>query len=159
MKIVLEFPYDEYSGYVVTNPEGRKNICLVHKKTKKRTTISYARYLVSVAQKRVLDKNEHVDHIDGDKSKDVIENLQILTVKQNNQKRVKEKGLSRKMVKMKCPNCFNEFVREVRNSFISKKGYYSCCSRNCANKVSSKNLNIEQIKALGKNQIIEIFRA
>ena len=84
MKIQLEYPFNDYAGYLVINPEGRKNICLIPlDKTKKRTTISYARYLVSVNEKRILSKKEQVDHIDGNKTNDVISNLQILSAKEN----------------------------------------------------------------------------
>lgn len=60
-------------------------VCLFNSK-KERTTISYARYLMSVKLNRFLDRNEEVDHIDNDKTNDSIENLQILSSKENKEK-------------------------------------------------------------------------
>jgi len=55
MKIELEYPFNITwkRGYIVTNPENRKNV-LLYNSQPDRTTISYARYLMSVSLKRFL---------------------------------------------------------------------------------------------------------
>lgn len=87
MKIILEYPYTSVwkSGYLVTNRENRKNVILFNS-DKDRSTTSYARYLMSVKLKRFLTSDEQVDHIDNDKTNDDINNLQVLSVKENQQK-------------------------------------------------------------------------
>lgn len=87
MKIDLESPFKEIwkQGYLVVNPEGRKNVCLVNSKSH-RTTISYARYLYSVSIGSIVEPNMEVDHIDNDKTNDVIDNLQLLQKRENTQK-------------------------------------------------------------------------
>ena len=66
----------KYSEYI--NTEGRK--CLIYKGTDgKQHSISYARYLMEQHLGRKLTSDEVVHHIDGDKTHDVIENLQLLS--------------------------------------------------------------------------------
>jgi predicted RNA-binding Zn-ribbon protein involved in translation (DUF1610 family) len=158
MKIETQIPFEEYNGYIVVNSQNRRNVCLVHKETKKRTTVSFARYLMCVKEKRILFKEEQVDHIDGDKTNDVIENLQILTIKENNIKKIKETGKSEKMVELKCPNCGVSFYRPVRSSHIGKKGHYSACSKKCSYLVLKLGLSVEELKNLGQNQILKYYR-
>lgn len=96
MKIKLKAPFskDYDKGYLVTNSKNRKFVIL-YNSANDRTTIPYARYLMSVKLKRYLKDDEHVDHIDNDKTNDDINNLQILSQTENNQKegrrRVEEK--------------------------------------------------------------------
>lgn len=87
MKFVLEKPFsdDWKHGYLQKNREGRNIVCLVNTR-KERTTIAYARYLMSVKLGRYLAKEETVDHIDNDKTNDSTDNLQLLSSLQNIQK-------------------------------------------------------------------------
>jgi len=80
MKIELEEPFNSMwsYGYLVTNPKNRKNICLVNNRLDDtRTTISYARYLISVKLGMFISKDYEVDHIDDDKTNDNIDNLKL----------------------------------------------------------------------------------
>lgn len=158
MKIKTKYPYNDYNGYIVINPENRRNICLVHKITKKRTTVSYARYLISVKLKRFLTKEEQVDHINGDKTCDELKNLQILSKSENNLKNIIETNRTKKLVELICPNCKNNFIREVRQTHISKKGKYTTCSKNCNNNISRLGLSGQERIELGINQIVREFR-
>ena len=78
--IELEFPYDEFVGYIQTI-KNRRYLYLYNKETNKRKLISLARYLVSINERRILSNDEHVDHIDGDFKNDNLNNLQILSHK------------------------------------------------------------------------------
>lgn len=156
MKIITEHPFENYNGYIVKNKENRKMICLVNKNN--RTTISYSRYLMSLKEKRILNKNEEVDHIDSDKTNDVISNLQILTRAENTRKRFTETSKTMKLVKMICPNCGSSFIRRHGNSFLGKNGNFSCCSRKCLHKFLKISRSKEEMIEIGRNQIIEIFR-
>lgn len=132
MKIKTEYPYHEYTGYIVVNKENRRHICLVHKKDKSRTTISYARYLMSVSEKRILEKDEHVDHIDNDKTNDVLGNLQILSIIENNQKSREFHNVKAKYIELICPVCGSKFERRFNNITTKiKNGKTPCCSRKC----------------------------
>lgn len=131
MKIELQPPFkDKYKqGYLLTNKEPRNLVLLVDFNNKK-TSVSYARYLMSCHLNRFLSKTEHVDHIDNNKMNDIIENLQILSSKQNNEKSIianNKKMIYRNFV---CPICSTEFSRPAHN-FTYRPGYQPCCSRKC----------------------------
>lgn len=158
MKIETKFPFEKYHGYLLTNREDRQMVCLRHKKTKRRTTISYARYLVSVKEKRILDKSEQVDHINGNKKDDSINNLQILTIKENNIKKFIERGATRKMIELICPACNNNFEKEFGNCFLQKGNHFTCCSRKCLYNVLKNGYSVNQLKKIGKSQIVRRFR-
>lgn len=88
MKIELQKPYsdDWDNGYLVVNPESRKTVILTKNKSRIKSSVSYARYLVAVKMGRYLTKDEEVDHIDEDKTNDSVVNLQILSKRANLQK-------------------------------------------------------------------------
>lgn len=158
MKIETEFPFDNENGYVVKNRDNRKMVCLVNKHTKRRTTISLARYLMSVKEKRILDSKEHVDHINGNKEDDRIENLQILSQLENSRKSFLERKLTLKMVTLKCPECGKIMEKPLRNTHLQKKGHYSSCSRECSYSILRRGLSITELKQLGKDQVIKYYR-
>lgn len=85
---------------------------------------------------RVLNTNEVVHHIDGNKKHNIIENLQVLT----NSEHVKlHASKGRTMVKLKCPECGREFIREKVRTYLTKnRGNYTCCSAQCRGKFSRK---------------------
>jgi len=156
MNIKTEFPYNEYKGYIVINKENRRHVCLVHTITKQRTTTSYARYLISVKEGRILTNLEEVDHINGDKTDDSLDNLQILSKNENIRKSFSHR--SRKMVEMTCPNCNEIFSKPLNCTHLQKKGKYTSCSSKCSYEVLKNGYSIEQLRELGKNQIIRHYR-
>lgn len=124
-KINLEYPFikDYKSGYLNINKEPRRVVLLVRRDNSK-TSISYARYLMSCSLGRYLKKNEYVDHIDNNQLNDVLENFQILTPLENCRKS-NYKGLFLDFI---CPICNKEFK-------LSKQRAYGktspACSREC----------------------------
>lgn len=158
MKIITEYPFNEYIGYTMINKENRRMIHLVHKQNKKRTTISYPRYLISVKEKRMLNLTEQVDHIDGNKTNDSMDNLQILSKKENIRKSFIQSNRTQKMVRLECPNCRIQFEKAQNQSHLVNKCSFSCCSRDCLHKFLKVLRSKEQMIEIGKNQIIEIFR-
>lgn len=131
MIIKLEEPYskDWMNGYLVVNTEGRRTVILYNNKTD-RSSVSYARYLLSTHLGRYLSPSEHVDHIDNNKTNDTIDNLQILTQKENNAKSAK----GRNEICLICPICKSKFIREVRQVMYKKSPV--TCSRSCGGKKS-----------------------
>lgn len=110
--------------------DGRSHIILIN--NKKRTTISYPRFLLEQHLQRKLLPTETVDHINNDFTDNRIENLQILTLIENNKK---ENILHpRKTYTFICPNCEKEATKwenNVKNNL--KKGKQGpFCSRKCA---------------------------
>lgn len=133
--VVAEYPYNDYYLYIIYHKkEDRRYAVLVpinKENGLKRTTISYARYLMSVKEKRILNKDEDVDHIDENKMNDDINNLQILSKKENIIKGNKRDG--RKMIELKCPNCGTIFHRRKGQTHLTKnRGTYTACSKRCS---------------------------
>lgn len=120
-KIDLEYPYSEFykAGYLRVNRENRKTLYLVERGyTQVTSSTSYARYLMAVHLKRILEEDEQVDHIDNDKTNDNISNLQILSCADNLKKSAK--GLS--LIDLVCSHCNKNFTREKRLVPISNGG-------------------------------------
>ena len=124
MKIELQIPYKNRwkFGYLVTNKENRRTVILFNNK-KDRSSVSYARYLMACNLQRYLAVDEHVDHIDNNKTNDILSNLQILTLQENNKKASKGKTYYTFI----CPVCLKEFKLEARQSHKKQP----CCSRKC----------------------------
>lgn len=98
MKIKLKDPYAKKykAGYVVVNPENRRNLILVDN-FGRLTTVSYARYLMAVKLGRFLTVDEFVDHKDEDKTNDTLRNLQILTRAENIAKQNRARAAARRL--------------------------------------------------------------
>lgn len=125
MKLQLEYPYNNKwrYGYLVTNKENRKMVILFNN-SKDRTTTAYARYLLSCKEQRFLKKSEQADHIDGNKTNDSLENLQILSPKNNHNKTFK---VGQTMIKFSCPVCNKNFELTARQSHKLNP----TCSKRC----------------------------
>lgn len=125
MKIELESPFKEKwsKGYIVTNKENRRMVVLFNSHTN-RTTISYARYLLGVREGRELSKNEQADHINGDKTNDSLDNLQILSPLENHHKTFKR---GETMYDHVCPVCSKPFQLSARQNHKTNP----TCSRKC----------------------------
>lgn len=124
MKIELQEPYskDWRLGYLVVNKEPRRTVILFNSDDD-RSSVSYARYLMSVNLGRYLTRQEQVDHVDNDKTNDIIENLQILTPAENNRK--SSKGLT--YYEFVCPICRVGFKLTSQRSHKNSP----TCSRKC----------------------------
>jgi hypothetical protein len=97
-----------------------------------RTTFSYAKYLMSVCLGRILSREEEVDHVDGDRLNDSLDNLQVLTRGQNRAKRAVDNPAVK--VTYLCARCGKEkTVRKGADHGLVKRGY-AYCSRACARK-------------------------
>ncbi len=159
MKIELKFPFTSAfkAGYLLTNKEPRNLVLLVRPNNSK-TSVSYARYLKSCEIGRFLESFEHVDHKDNNPLNDVIENLQILTVKENNAKSRNVRGITRKWVKLQCPVCKEAFERELNQCHIQKRNRCTCCSKACLHSLLRKKYNTDELLNIGKEQVLSFFR-
>lgn len=160
-RVVAEYPYNDYYLYIVFHKkENRRyaNLVSIKDGKKDRKTISYARYLMSVKEKRILNPEEHVDHKDNNKLNDNINNLQILTLKENNIKESIRRG--RKMVLLKCPSCGKEFIKRRNQTHLCKGGKYTGCSRKCSSKFGAllqHNPNNKKLLNSLKENVIKEF--
>lgn len=135
-RIKAEYPFNKYWLYVVWHRKENRNQAnlVLIENTKERTTMSYARYLMSVKLGRFLTTNEQVDHIDNDKTNDTIENLQILTPLENKKKQEDFKEtINPRKVTLECSFCGKHFQCLSKNyRFKLKQGRTKFfCSKAC----------------------------
>lgn len=109
--------------YVATNKEPRR-VATLRKPNQEMTSMSYAKYLYTSHYKCDIPKGDQVDHINGDKMDDRIENLQVISSKYNS---IKDKKI-KEMVELTCPVCGNKFLFEKRMLPFKNS---PCCSRHC----------------------------
>lgn len=130
--IDLEGPYSKLyrKGYLRLNDaDGRRRVDLFNSDTD-RTTISYARYLVSIREGRLLSEDEEVDHRDNDLTNDHIDNLQILSAIEHRKKTSDNRIKRRQYLSFVCPVCGESFQRDRWK--LSPNTKEPKCSRKCA---------------------------
>ena len=110
--------------YVNVNKEPRRVAILRNSSTKETMTMSYAKYLYTSKYQCDIPKEDHVDHINGNKMDDRIENLQSISGYFN---RIKDHK-HREMVELECPVCHSKFLFPKRNLSTHPN---PCCSRKC----------------------------
>lgn len=120
------------AAYLNTNKEPRRVVTL-RKPSGEMTSISYAKYLYTSHYNCSISSGDQVDHINGDKMDDRIENLQVISGTYNRQKDHRRK----EMVLLKCPICGSEFLFEKRNLSSHPN---PCCSRRCSGIKSHQTL-------------------
>ena len=115
-------------GPYVDKKQNRKIRVLRNKQTKQITTLSNARYLLSLKEGRWLGKDEEADHINGDPSDDRIENLRILSPEENKApfNATRETPISVET----CSTCGAQVAKKKRD--IGKYGGYNrYCNQTC----------------------------
>lgn len=110
--------------YVGVNKEPRRVATLRNYTTKTSHTMSYAKYLYTSFYKCDVSQGDEVDHINGDRMDDRIENLQVISRKYNITKDHKHK----EMIELICPICGNRFLFRKSNLHTHPN---PCCSRKC----------------------------
>lgn len=141
--IPSEHPFTEYVCYKNWHKkEERWQVCLVprDKSSKlKRRTITYAKFVMSVAVGRMLEPHECVDHKNEDKSDDRLTNLQILTKEENEKKH--RAAHPKEMWNMVCPSCKESWQMEARTARVRQKNNKNglvFCSHICVGAYYSK---------------------
>lgn len=120
--------YYKYKGYkdvyVITHKKDLRKIAVLRDINNKLSSTPYAKYLYTSYYKCDIDSENQVDHINGNKTDDRIENLQVISAKYNAIKDHKRK----EMVVLTCPVCKEEFLFQKRNLSSHPN---PCCSRKC----------------------------
>lgn len=133
-----QYPYDGYKVYVEYHSKENRRYAILNPidKSKKLTSMSYARYLMSVKEGRILHSDEQVDHIDNNPMNDDINNLQILTPNENRKKQAE--ATTKAYVKLKCPMCGKIFIKDKGHvHLLYGKASYCACSRSCSTKLAA----------------------
>ncbi len=129
--------------------KGDYNYCVIknHPNSTKNGYVLHHRVVMENHIGRLLNANEVVHHINGNKKDNRLENLEVHDRREHTRSHSIQQG--RKMVKLICPNCKCEFEKERRQTHINKKNGWTSCSRSCMGKFSSK------IRLQGKTKEME----
>lgn len=134
---LADHPFSEYYLYVsLDKKRGRKIAILINGKL--RMTMLLSRYLMSISLGRILSPDETVDHIDGDKANDSLDNLQILSRRENIIKWHKqnecncEQGHSfkKELVCEICETSFFKSIKFIEYRLKTQKRIF--CSKECS---------------------------
>ena len=125
MKIEVSDYYKDKikNAYVVVNKEPRR-VCVMVYNDGTKHSMSYAKYLYTSHFCCDVPKGEEIDHINGDKMDDRIENLQKISKAYN----IKKDRKGQEMIEIKCPVCGQTFLFKKRNLSSHPN---PCCSRRC----------------------------
>lgn len=166
MKLELQEPFKSRwrKGYIRTSSiDGRTRVDLYNTE-ENRTTISFARYLISIHVGRELDEQEEVDHINNDKTDDRLDNLQLLSKEKHMLKTISTRA-GRKYCSIKCPHCRSVFTRPHNYTMGCKnRGKLKFCSRSCGVSFSKRNENkwiyqdVEMLDLIAEEQVLTVFR-
>lgn len=109
--------------YLNVNKEPRRVVTMKYDNGEMHS-MSYAKYLYTSMNKCDIPEGEEIDHINGNRMDDRIENLQKISQRLNKNKSKRRKT----MILMECPVCHKQFLFEMRNL---KSHPNPCCSRKC----------------------------
>ena len=148
MRVELQHPFDvEFCrAYVSRSKTDNRQRITLFREDKTGTVMSYARYLLSVKEGRILEQHEEADHINADPTDDSLENLQILTIEDHVRKTASENAAEVDL--LICTHCGVEFLRPSRIARYSKPNNVFC-GYSCNGKYHTKEL-----PNLGKNKKI-----
>ena len=119
--------YYKKKGYCtayISPRNGNRRIATLRKPNGEMRMMSYARYVYTSHYQVDVPEDCHVDHINGDKTDDRIENLQIISKGYN----IRKDHRKKEMIVCICPVCKEEFLFPKRNLSTHPN---PCCSRHC----------------------------
>lgn len=126
--------YENYKFYGPYKAKDGRLRLFIKNKNGDKHTISYPKYIIELHLGRYLEKNEQVDHIDGNPLNNNIENLQILKLKNH---QILD-ALRNNDVTVNCKYCNKLFT--IKGKLLSgrnrpdKPNYGYFCSRQCSGK-------------------------
>lgn len=124
-------PFEDYRVYGPYQDRKQQRQIVVLVSGIHRTTMSYARYLLSIRFGAVPDRDIEADHVDDDRTNDEPGNIQPLLRIENVRKNRPQPAIAH----LVCPGCDKPFARLRRQTHLVKGGNPSSCSRKCARAV------------------------
>ena len=118
------------------------------------------RYVLEMKIGRPLKRTEIAHHINGNRTDNKPENLEIKGVIEHTTLHAQERLVH--YVKLKCPYCLRFFIRRKNKTYLIKGGNSTSCSRYCGRKFSivvQAGLNKEEIAFRLSENVVEEFTA
>lgn len=141
MIIQLEEPFKTLyrKGYLRTESDGRKYVSLYNAPGDQRS-ISYARYLYSVQLGFEVPDGIEIDHRDGDKTNDDVDNLRPMTFEMHRDKTYLLESKKEVIVDLLCPGCQLPFTRTAR--YVRDKKSQGQTDFHCSRRCSLKQISV-----------------
>jgi hypothetical protein len=119
-----------FKGFTVYGPYDDNNgrSCVKLRRDGKASTMTVARYIMSVGLGRHIDASSHVDHADGDSTNDDWRNLQILSAVENIRKGTATR--TSKKFEFACASCGRQVLRTY-NAAMNYSERIFFCTRAC----------------------------
>lgn len=132
-----------FENYKVYGPylryDGRKHVVLVDKFTKKKTTMSYPKYLYQITHNVILKDDQTIDHVDRDFTNDSLDNLVVRSLVEHG----KLDARRVKLIKIECVWCGAIAHKKARylthSSRLGKAGPF--CGKVCSGKYGASVQN------------------
>lgn len=127
------YPNTKMYGPYKSKQDNRLRVVLVCLTTKKKTTISYPKYLVEIKLNRYLTKKETVHHIDGNPLNNDLSNLTVLPLKKHASLDSK-KRIGQELICQWCKTSFFVEGHVLRYRERTGDNANSFCSKSCSGK-------------------------
>lgn len=139
--------------YCITNP--------IHPNSTKNNYVLLHRVLMENHLGQILQCDEVVHHINGNKKDNRIQNLEVMPAKKHNQLHGFEQGKT--LVDLICPQCGKEFTKSKKNTHLSKPiQAKTFCSRSCSGKFNRefqlRGLTLRMENAISVN-VVRIYNS
>lgn len=139
--------YDNYKLYGPYDHSHRLRLVIVDKTSGKKTSISYAKYLMELHLGRHLKSYETVDHIDNDYTNNDLSNLRVLSRREHSL----VDALRNNQLEFKCEYCGKVFLRKKRGN---RHGHGYFCSKQCSGKYGKL---VQEGKIKPKHVITKVY--
>ena len=135
----MDIAYKPDWSRVSNNREYKLVFCPDHPNAWKSGYVFIHRIVAEHKLGRLLKKGEVVHHLNGNTADNSPENIEVRTVSGHNSLHASTQ--KKKIVVLRCPWCLKVFERRRGQTFLTKGGDHTACSRSCSRRIQAKRGN------------------